>query len=166
MPSILTFKLLLCVLKRKENYICHRKQRPRYETKVQKLQKNGQQKSATSLQHYCTTNQVVASCANTDFWLVKIARKSCHTQNFLCHLLQNKFALGRAVKRPTCMNFFLLSAFALFLFNLVPGYGLLVLQYWKTRRPWWQGWKEVMKCKVNIHQVTDIRVPGKLGRRS
>ena len=74
MPSILTFKLLLCVLKRKENYICHLKQRPTYETKVRKLQKNGQQKSATvcnitakEVQTFLTTNQVVVSCANTDF---------------------------------------------------------------------------------------------------
>ena len=40
------------------------------------------------------TNQVVASCVNTDFWLDKIARESRHTRD-LRHLLQNKFAVGR-----------------------------------------------------------------------
>ena len=40
------------------------------------------------------TNQVVANCVNTDFWLDKITEESRHTQN-LRRLLQNKFALGR-----------------------------------------------------------------------
>ena len=40
------------------------------------------------------TNQVAASCANTDFRLEKITWESRHTTESR-HLPQNKFALGR-----------------------------------------------------------------------
>ena len=47
----------------------------------------------THVQTLFATNQVVASCVNTDFWLDKITRESRDTRE-LRHLLKNKFALG------------------------------------------------------------------------
>ena len=40
------------------------------------------------------TNQVVATCENTDLWLDKITRKSRYRCE-LRHLFQNKLSLGR-----------------------------------------------------------------------
>ena len=40
------------------------------------------------------TNQLVASCVNTDLRLDKITRELCHTRD-LRHLLQYRFVLGR-----------------------------------------------------------------------
>ena len=78
-----------------------------------KLRSNGQQKRAiyfatllqnalksdvaritTHLRACLVTNQVVASCVNTDFWLDKITRDSHYTRE-LRHFLQIKFALRR-----------------------------------------------------------------------
>ena len=50
------------------------------------------------------TNQLVASCVNTDFWLDKISRESRHTSD-LRHLLQCRFALRR--KNAQHINFLL-----------------------------------------------------------
>ena len=57
----------------------------------------------TNVQTCLATIQFVASCENTDFWLVKITRESRYTQN-LRHLLQSTFAL-RPVKRATWADF-------------------------------------------------------------
>ena len=47
----------------------------------------------THVQTCLVSNQVVASCLNTDFWLDKIARDSRHIRD-LRHLLQKEFAFG------------------------------------------------------------------------
>ena len=58
------------------------------------MMQNVLKKDVARFNIYLATNQVVASCVNTDFWLDKITRESRHTRE-LRHLLQNKFALGR-----------------------------------------------------------------------
>ena len=52
------------------------------------------QRLATHVQTCLATNQVVASCVNTDFWLDTTTRESRHKRD-LRLFLQNKFALGR-----------------------------------------------------------------------
>ena len=70
---------------------------------MQLILKNLVERITTHVQTCLATNQVVASCVNTDFWLDKITWELRDTQE-LGHLLQN--ICLRPVKRPTSTDFF------------------------------------------------------------
>ena len=60
--------------------------------------------SSLHVQTCLATNQVVASCLNTDFWLDKITLESCRTQELPQGLAAKQVCLG-SVKCTTCKDF-------------------------------------------------------------
>ena len=60
--------------------------------------------SSLHVQTRLATNQVVASCLNTDFWLDKITRESCRTRELPQGLAAKQVCLG-SVKCTTCKDF-------------------------------------------------------------
>ena len=65
----------------------------------------------TNVQNCHTTNQVFVSCTNTEFTSLAAKKQEKRATKQVC--------LAPRGKTPN-MNFFLLSAFSLLLFNLVP----------------------------------------------
>ena len=65
------------------NFFCNIAEKNKLESDVARF--------ITHVQTFLVTNQVAASCVNTDFWLDKITRESGHIWQELYHLLQKKF---------------------------------------------------------------------------